>query len=188
MPAQRVTQESKQRIRWGKGGSPGAGFEDSRLCSVCRGQCCRAIPGATYPADWADQRQILGALMSGRYVIDCWESDSETIYYIRPAVRDGIRSPEPVYDLSWGGTCLFLTASGCQLPLRDRPATCRSLEPRPGYWGWGENHCWAHKSRRDASIAWLPYQEILRQLGLRAKKLLSGKKAKASDSSEGCET
>jgi len=169
---------SKRERRWGTNGSPGAGFENPSLCSVCQGECCRAIPGETCPSDWTGRRQILGALVSGRYAIDCWEDDPElgSIYYVRPAVcDDGIRPPKPVYDLSWGGTCVFLTPSGCQLPLRDRPTACRYLEPRPGYWGWGENHCWAHRSRRDASVAWLPYQEILRQVGLKAIKLLSVK-------------
>ena len=103
IPAIRMTEgpmkSSKRERRWGTNGSPGAGFENPSLCSVCQGECCRAIPGETCPSDWTGRRQILGALVSGRYAIDCWEDDPAlgSIYYVRPAVR----KIGPVNDLTF---------------------------------------------------------------------------------------
>jgi Fe-S-cluster containining protein len=150
-----------------------SGFENNDLCSACKGQCCKHIPGATHPSDWKSQRALASALMAMSYSIDAWENTRyedihlDKVYYVRPAVV--CRSHEVgVYDLSWGGPCVFLEDTGCRLQLPQRPLQCRMLEPRSGFYGRGTGHCWGHVSRRQTVLAWLPYQRVLQNVGAQA--------------------
>jgi len=65
------------------------------------------------------------ALATGKIAIDWWESDGP-IYFLRPATKDKVGV---VYDPSWGGQCIFLTPTGCELSKRERPEFCKRVEP-----------------------------------------------------------
>ena len=149
------------------------GFENHELCSRCKGQCCRHVPGATHPSDWKSQRALTKALIAGLYAVDAWENTRyedirpDKVYYVRPAIVYDLHDVR-VYDLTRGGPCVFLEDTGCRLQLPQRPLECRMLEPRSGFFGRGTSHCWGHVSRRQTVLAWLPYQRVLEKAGERA--------------------
>jgi hypothetical protein len=123
-------------------------------------------PGAAYPDDFGLPfvKKLIEALKSGMWAIDWWEGDprenidgdselSQT-YFVRPAT---IRNRHKLFDGTWGGQCIFFGNSGCELDSDLRPTECRYLEPQP------ESHCNPHgMSKRGACLAWIPYQDILR--------------------------
>lgn len=101
-------------------------------CSKCGGQCCKRIPGNCVPEDIRRlfpaetlRESVIKALKTGKFSIDWWEAD-KPLYYIRPSTVTGAGK---VYDGSWGGQCVFLTASGCELGPA-RPFNCKMLKPR----------------------------------------------------------
>jgi Fe-S-cluster containining protein len=71
------------------------------------------------------KESILKALRTKNYSIDWFEGD-KNLYYIRPSTLKG---KGKIYDASWGGQCVFLTAAGCSLKGQ-RPLECRMLYPR----------------------------------------------------------
>jgi Fe-S-cluster containining protein len=150
-----------------------AGYENHELCSQCKGQCCRHVPGATHPVDWKNQNVLTRALIAKLYSIDAnknthnLEINLDKVYYVRPAVAYTCHTPE-VIDLSWGGPCIFLGGEGCQLLLARRPTECRMMEPREHLYGRGAQHCWGHVSRKQTILAWLPYQRVLEKVAARA--------------------
>jgi len=138
-------------------------FVNKEICSACGGKCCKDIPGCYYPEDFNMENgysKLKEALKTGKIAIDWWEGDPREGkdeytrgYFVRPATKwmEGV-----LYDPSWGGECIFLTNSGCQLEEDKRPLNCRKLEP-------GADKCIPHDgvSKRDAAIAWLPYYDFL---------------------------
>ena len=140
------------------------------VCKKCGGKCCKSMPGSTYPEDFKEPllRSIVENLKSGNWAIDWWEGDPtdkddlERAYYIRPRIKDN----NNLFDPSWGGKCIFLNGKGCILKPKERPQSCRLLEPR-------ENEsCISHgKSKRGAAIAWLPFTTVI----LKAAKIAAKK-------------
>ena len=101
--------------------------KDEALCSACKGQCCKNMPGICLPEDFDhDYSKVKETLKGGRYAIDWWEDDIP-VYYIRPALKG---KEGKLLDPAWSGTeCTFLEEKGCTLSLEARPAQCRQLEP-----------------------------------------------------------
>ena len=130
------------------------------ICSACGGKCCKAIPGCYMPDDFADPKKdsIKAAIDSGKVAIDCWEGDPtggkrEFAYFLRPPTIE----ISNLLDKSWGAACKFVDTSGCTLPIDDKPTGCKLLEPHIG-----QGTCQSHGgSMRDASIAWLPYTDLI---------------------------
>lgn len=96
--------------------------ENVLQCRACRGQCCKTLPGATFPSDWGNDpvAAVLEGLKSGRYTLDWWEGDvlGGPLYrslYVRPAVKG---KEGRIEDPAWGHKpCTFLTSTGCSLPF-----------------------------------------------------------------------
>lgn len=141
-------------------------FVNKKICSKCNGNCCKKMPGIYYPEDFNIQKDFSNletAINSSKIAIDWWEGDPREeldelnlVYYVRPATKD---KEGVLFDPSWGGECIFLTSTGCQLNENARPLNCRKLEPVEN------GTCILHDniSKRNAAIAWLPYQKKLIQ-------------------------
>lgn len=108
------------------------------------------MPGIALPEDFGlpDTSKLVDALRSRKWALDRWEGDAP-LWYVRPAATNAL---DKLTDLSWGGQCVFLTDTGCELAHDDRPAGCRLLEPSP------DEKCTAHgASKLDAGEAWEKY-------------------------------
>ena len=137
-----------------------ANFLNSRACSKCTDPCCKRLPGITLPRDWGDdmEEQLIKAFQSGKYAID-WYEDEPPLYFVRPAIK----TAEGLYDPSWGGECIFLTTTGCELEPEKRPSGCILLEPRKEENG----KCVAHDaSKKESGLLWLPYENIIHKAAL----------------------
>jgi len=145
-------------------------FDNHEICSSCKGQCCKAAPGCTYPSDFnlPDETSLRAAFASGRYSLDYWMGNPKTeedgdVYFVIPA-RKGYEGQ--VMFNSWGGECTFLRPWGCELASDERPFVCRHLEPKIVIKDEIEclaciSHVNADNSRQASAIEWLPYQELL---------------------------
>ena len=137
-------------------------MENKEICAKCGGKCCFKSPGVTFPEDWGlpsieGEAKLKEALLSGKWCVDWWEGDDESLYYVRPAYK-GLKSP--VFHGGWGGPCGFLTKRGCELTHDQRPAECRELIPVE------DGPCVGNPefNKRAASIAWMPYKEFFAKL------------------------
>jgi len=132
-------------------------YINNELCTRCGGKCCKRLPGITLPEDWGKesaiiQKQLIKAFKSKKYAIDWWEDD-KPLYFVRPATK-GINK---LYDPSWGGECIFLTPSGCELKPEKRPSGCINLEPQID-----GNGCINHGPDKFVfAKAWKPYKNII---------------------------
>jgi len=140
-------------------------YTNTELCSKCGGRCCMSLSGTCFPSDFGlpgSFSRLDSALRSGRYTIDWWEGDPRTgkddlnrAFFVRPATKghEGKR-----YDPSWGGTCTFLTSTGCKLHANSRPLSCQYLEPQQ------DTQCLTRENmgKQTAAIKWLPFHERLR--------------------------
>lgn len=154
-------------------------FIDAEACAACGGRCCKHLPGALLPSDVKPSVSVesLIALLSTRYyAVDWWEGDPregmyelERAYFIRPHTQVGYANG-CVYDASWGGACIFLRDSGCELSHDERLYECRALEPRY------PNACVRHAcqvgngrftGKLAAALAWLPYYDMIEEAAAR---------------------
>lgn len=137
-------------------------FEKKDICSNCKGKCCKRLPGSNFPEDFDMENgteKLIKAITNGNYAIDSWEGDPgdgeifKEAYFVRPATKNNIGK---IYDYSWGGECIFLTITGCELKAENRPSGCIALEPK-------ENICVLHgdKDKRNAALQWRKYFNIL---------------------------
>lgn len=136
-------------------------YSNPELCRQCGGKCCQMAPGAIFPEEIGSRENLLAVLSMKRYAIDWWEgdprgmghTDMSAAYFLRPAVA-GMEGR--IYHGAWGGACTFLSPDGCTLEYAARPLGCRVLEPKLVD---GEPQCLVHDcSKRDAALAWLPFQ------------------------------
>jgi len=114
-----------------------------RCKTTCQGHCCQALPGMTTPKDIQRmfpaeslEQSVIKALESGKFAIDWYVTECDHLFFIRPATKKAfvVRLHQKswlIYDGSWGGTCIFLTGEGCNLPYQQRPETCKVLKPSP---------------------------------------------------------
>ncbi len=139
--------------------------ENKQLCAECEGRCCKQMPGIYHPDDLRSLhvRSIATQLKSGKWALDWWEGEPRE-YYLRPATKTGRR----IYDPSWGGECIFLTACECELEHDDRPRGCRDLEASAG------DHC-PGPDKRDGADWWAKHQRMLRAAGKMARQSIETK-------------
>ena len=142
-----------------------------KYCAECGGKCCKGCPGCAWPEDFKEPLldSLVAAFRSEKWAIDWWEGDPRDGvdelshgYFVRPAVCDA----EGIFDPTWGGPCVFLTESGCELPPDVRPKNCRMLEAKTKDCQYHGEH---DKPKQDAAIAWIPYQAII----LEAEKIVT---------------
>lgn len=149
--------------------------ENSVVCSACTKRCCDRMPGSVFPYQLAGiNAESIASLLRNGYCLDWWEGDPRTdksnwddpdamhrCLYIRPKV---VGSENRVYHPTWGGKCIFLTATGCSHQFDNRPAECQALKPneaKPGSCSGGTDKY----SKRNTALAWLPYQHMLEAAG-----------------------
>jgi Fe-S-cluster containining protein len=140
--------------------------ENKAICEECGGRCCKNIPGIFQPSDIElDAKKIAEKLIKNLWAIDCYE-DSPKLYYLRPATKNS----SEIYDYSWGGECVFLTATGCSLSWENRPSGCRAVKP---------NHpkkctCPDKYGKYQSGKAWQEYVDLLHEAATIAKEAREG--------------
>ena len=114
---------------------------DEEICKKCGGSCCKNLPGCStpedilknYPSDTLEEA-ITKALVSKQWSVDWWEADP-CRYYLRPAIKKSKillgeeEKTVKIFDPSFGGTCVFLSETGCLLEKENRPDECKRLKP-----------------------------------------------------------
>lgn len=134
-------------------------------CQNCSFNCCGHVPGFYHPQQLGAtlahvKARVVELLLAGQHALDWWEGDIEPsgakgrILMLRPATQG--KEGEPA-DPSWGGTCTFLSPTGCVLAHQRRPLHCLALEPGP-------TKCISHWSKPDAAWAWRPYSETMEEV------------------------
>lgn len=141
-------------------------YINTEVCAECGGRCCKFYPGGAFPDDFAKPliKSLMEAFKSGKWAIDRHEGDDpdEREHYIRPAVKGVNR----LFDPSWGGECVFLTSSGCELSPEKRPTQCRMLEPKAD-----PEKCISHAGAKwEAKKAWKPYVKVMLKAAEKSKK------------------
>lgn len=136
-------------------------FENKIICKNCGGKCCKNLPGSNFPDDFdleSGTEKLIHSINSGKYAIDTCIGDpgdnvDKIAYYVRPATKNAIGK---IYDDSWGGECVFLTRTGCELEAKNRPSGCTALEPK-------KDICVVHnnKTKQNSAIQWRKYFDIL---------------------------
>lgn len=96
------------------------------LCQKCKGRCCKRMGCEISPTQIIgisktnsieeNTKIILKLLHTGIVSVDWWVGDEDREHYIRMRNKNG-----NVIDPSWGGECICLTETGCQLDAHYRP-------------------------------------------------------------------
>jgi Fe-S-cluster containining protein len=137
--------------------------ENKSICSSCKGQCCKNLPGIVSPGDLEEITvESLTDLYREGYQFDFWEGnltekpehEGITAYYLRPQTK---RSVGKIMDASWGGECVFLTDGGCSKEFESRPAQCRALAPKEDM----KCHVSKKYEKKKMIESWIPYNEII---------------------------
>lgn len=146
--------------------------EDRQLCARCGGQCCRTKPGIEEPERFLNGNDLTDgleqALTSSNWVMEehlgipygpgeTAPDPDRLIRYPRPATLAEQQQPG-ISPLPGSGVCVFLTDSGCRLPFAERPRLCRELVPDVCF------ECESPWGRREAALAWLPWQDQVTDL------------------------
>lgn len=139
--------------------------ENPSACGPCRGKCCKQRPGYAVPDDFGSTneeraRNISAKLRSGLWCIDWWDGLLDGVDspdFIRPAEASHVGE---LRHAGHGSACALLTETGCSLRFAERPVMCRALEPHPA--GFGS--CRQPAENLDAARAWIPYQDLIRDI------------------------
>ena len=137
-------------------------YPPTEYCSICKGNCCKRLPGPYHPSDFKETitKEFLTELLRSRKaVVDWWERRDRPGYFLRPPC---VNDDGKIFCGSWGGTCSFLKEDGCSLKFEDRPLGCRNL--RPGKDGEDGDRCTTNYSKYEAYIAWSRYRSIIEEI------------------------
>jgi hypothetical protein len=137
-------------------------------CAECGGKCCKTYSGIFHPTqiNSFSVESLNKLFAAGKHAIDWYNGETEEdedepgVYFIRPAHK-GVST---LKDPSWGGECIFLTPTGCELAFEARPLGCKALKP-------SKDGC-CNKTfygKEAAAIDWLPFQDAI-NLFLTSKK------------------
>ncbi len=131
-------------------------YEATQQCAICKGKCCKYMPGHYSPTDFSDLsfEGLKAEIEKGNIAIDWWEADPKE-YYLR-ARQIG----EEIVHGSWGGVCVNLSPTGCNLSWEERPLGCRSLKPSESSRG----ACIGSYTKRQSVDDWKVYDSVLREL------------------------
>ena len=143
---------------------------ESPVCGMCKGKCCKNLPGALHPDDVVDctKEGIRKLLERGDVSIDWYYSrytkrfHRNRGYYLRFRTAHG-PVIDPVYLVN-DGRCLHLTENGCDLPFDERPYGCKSLVPKAESTQPLKLCCTSTYGSFQAAEAWEPYWKILDDL------------------------
>lgn len=140
--------------------------ENFNICSLCKGQCCKRMPGIVHPNQLQQPitKELLLKLYKEGYQFDYWEGDEygnlrgRTGYFLRPQT---LKSKGVLVDPSWGGTCVFLTEQGCSKIFEERPYMCQQLKPSENFnCGPSEDNL----KKYDYVLAWLEYNDLIEEI------------------------
>ena len=159
--------------------------EDTTLCTICRGFCCRHA-GCPLSVDdfmrWygdVTEENIKKALLSdGKIALDWYDGDyrdslldengdyydydekdrAGQCYYFRMR-----HVGEPPICPSFGGKCVALTPLGCALSWEERPLGGKMLTPNRDP-ETGEFKCTSYNSKLDFIHDWFPYNDLLEKI------------------------
>ena len=139
--------------------------ENFNICSLCKGQCCKRIPGIVHPNQLQQPitKELLLKLYKEGYQFDYWEGDEfgrKVGYFLRPQT---IKSIGVLVDPSWGGTCVFLTEQGCSKTFEERPYMCQQLEPQEDF-NCGPKDKENTLNKYDYVLAWLQYNNLIEEI------------------------
>ena len=139
--------------------------ENFNICSLCKGQCCKKIPGIVHPEQLQQPitKELLLKLYKEGYQFDYWEGDEfggKVGYFLRPQT---IKSKRVLVDTSWGGTCVFLTEQGCSKTFEERPYMCQQLEPQEDF-NCGLKDKENTLNKYDYVLAWLQYNNLIEEI------------------------
>ena len=139
--------------------------ENFNICSLCKGQCCKRMPGIVHPEQLQQPitKELLLKLYKEGYQFDYWEGDEfggKAGYYLRPQT---IESKGVLVDPSWGGTCVFLTEQGCSKTFEERPYMCQQLEPQEDF-NCGSKDKENTLNKYDYVLAWLQYNNLIEEI------------------------
>lgn len=131
-------------------------YEATEDCAVCKGKCCKHMPGHYSPADFSDLsfEALKAEIEKGRIAIDWWEARPKE-YYLR-ARQVG----ENIVHGSWGGVCMNLTPQGCRLSWEERPLGCKALKPYENE----QDGCHNSYTKEDCKNEWKEYSDVLNRL------------------------
>lgn len=136
-------------------------YENKSLCALCKGSCCKALPGQYAPSDFKEPityEFAKGLLLGGKHAIDWFEDDND-ILYLRPRTIHG-----GMIDPSWGGRCIHHDLeTGCELTDDVRPLQCRMLKPG-GVIGSLKCTSPSEFNKENMAKMWLEHQTILKEL------------------------
>jgi len=106
---------------------------DPQICRQCGGLCCQGHPGV-----YADPEGFVRRYFGGERVTP--ERLHLNLPLLGMELRDvrGVPIPAPRFA-PWG--CIHLGATGCRLPVEDRPQQCKALIPEIETLMEGEMHC-----------------------------------------------
>ena len=139
--------------------------ENFNICSLCKGQCCKRMPGIVHPNQLQQPitKELLLKLHKEEYQFDYWEGDEfggKVGYFLRPQT---IKSKGVLVDPSWGGTCVFLTEQGCSKTFEERPYMCQQLEPQEDF-NCGSKDKENTLNKYDYVLAWLQYNNLIEEI------------------------
>ena len=139
--------------------------ENFNICSLCKGQCCKRMPGIVHPEQLQQPitKELLLKLYEEGYQFDYWEGDEfggKVGYFLRPQT---IKSKGVLVDPSWGGTCVFLTEQGCSKTFEERPYMCQQLEPQEDF-NCGPKDKENTLNKYDYVLAWLQYNNLIEEI------------------------
>ena len=147
---------------------------DKRLCSACKGLCCKVSGCFFSPFDFKEKitEEFLAneikkkGYISIRY-IPRGRSGQGTGVFVLSVRNHGA----DIVDIPMrnNGGCSLLTNNGCPFSDRDRPTGGRLLIPIGGVDDEGIAHCGCVQSYtlEDLCYEWLPYKRILQRLSYR---------------------
>jgi len=136
---------------------------ESTICAKCPTPCCTHMPGAVFPEQLPELTvEAVKHLLDNGYAIDWWEGDPtggilSDVYYLRPKIKG---YEHKIYHPAWGGECTFYSeVGGCKHEFKDRPLECQNL--KPGFPSPGNCKPEKQLTKKEAAIAWIPYQHLL---------------------------
>ena len=130
----------------------------AQFCRECEGSCCERCPGPYHPSDFhkpITAENLLKLMESKRAVLDWTQYDGRATYFLRPPSKGDNGHFVPDHSRS---ECVFLTSSGCVLPLEERPLGCRNLEPSSNF------HCKCTYGQYQAFRSWARYRKVLEEV------------------------
>lgn len=127
-------------------------------CKECEGACCKRCPGPYHPSNFQKPitaNSLLRLMEAKRVVLDWTQYNGRPTYFLRPPSRgdNGHFVPDHSRD-----SCTFLTSSGCNLPLEERPLGCKNMKPHHSW------HCRSTYGQYEAFRSWARYRKVLEEV------------------------